>query len=181
MLLLLLNSLYLATPAFVANMMPVILARLHVLVFLDKPIDNGFLWRGKRLLGNNKTWRGVIGAMIGALLVVFIQYYLKIPLGIMTFAYDSLLIALVYGISIGALVMAGDAIGSIIKRQLGLRSGDPSIPLDQIDYIVLFIIGTIPFTQWTIWSACILTVATFFLNIGTNVLAYVTGIKKTYW
>ncbi|PCI90284.1 hypothetical protein COB18_00825 [Candidatus Kaiserbacteria bacterium] len=173
--------LYLALPAFVANMMPVIFARMKIAKALDIPIDAGRTWRGKPLLGRNKTWRGVLAAVIGSLSVVCVQYYVALPLSITTSAYDTFWIACVYGVSVGILVMAGDALGSFLKRQCGVASGEPSIPLDQVDYIVLFVVGTLFFTSWTTVSILLLITITFFLNLVTNTIAYVTGIKNTYW
>ncbi len=176
-----LELLYLALPAFVANMAPVFAAKFNILPFLDEPIDGGRLLNEKPLLGTNKTWRGVFAAIFAALITVLIQYYDTFSLTILTSAYDSLLGVIMYGTIVGILVILGDALGSVIKRQLGVESGEPSIPLDQIDYIVVFIIGTLPFTVWGIVPATILIVTTFFLNLGVNALAYVIGIKKTYW
>lgn len=173
--------LYLALPAFVANMMPVIATRYNIAPFLNRPVDGGVMYRGKPLLGINKTWRGVFAAVCGSTLTVIIQYFEKLPLNIITVAYESLFVAILYGICVGLLVILGDALGSFIKRQFSLRSGSPSIPLDQIDYIVVFIIGTLPFTTWGMIPSITLIVMTFFLNIGTNLGAYVLGIKKTYW
>jgi len=176
-----LELLYLALPAFVANMAPVVAARFNILSLLNKPIDGGRLLNGKPLLGKNKTWRGVFAGVLGAVVTVLVQYFNQIPLSIHTSAYDSLVGAVVYGIIVGLLVICGDALGSVIKRQSGVASGEPSIPLDQIDYIVVFIIGTLPFTVWGIVPAIVLITVTFFLNLGANFIAYVIGIKKTYW
>ncbi|QSH39698.1 CDP-archaeol synthase [Candidatus Kaiserbacteria bacterium] len=173
--------LYLALPAFAANMAPVIATRLDVLPFLAKPIDGGYLLNGKPLLGKNKMWRGVVAAIVASLIVVLIQYFIQAPVTHVTVVYESIWLALTYGIWVGILVMVGDALGSVIKRQCGFTSGQPLIPLDQIDYIVLFIVGTIPFLAWTPLSASVLIGVTFFLNLAANAAAYAIGIKKTYW
>ena len=173
--------LYVALPAFVANMAPVVAARLHILPHLATPIDAGRLWRGKPLLGAHKTWRGVVAAVAGAIGVTLLQYSVLPPIYIAPGAYATLLAAALFGAWVGVLVMAGDALGSVIKRQLGYGSGAPLVPLDQIDYIVLFIVGTLPFVHWTFTSAAVLIVVTCVLNLTVNALAYVTGIKSTYW
>ena len=61
-------TLYLAIPAYIANMMPIVAARYKWLPFLDAPIDGGATLRGKRVFGANKTWRGlVVGGVFGGL------------------------------------------------------------------------------------------------------------------
>ncbi|MBF05451.1 hypothetical protein CL644_01975 [bacterium] len=177
----LLEVLYIALPAFAANMAPVIATRLDIWTFLAKPIDDGYILNGKPLLGKNKMWRGVAAAVMASLIVVLIQYFIQAPVTHITIVYERMWVTIVYGIMVGILVMTGDALGSVIKRQFGFESGKPLIPLDQIDYIVFFIVGTIPFVAWTLLSASVLIGVTFFLNSIVNAVAYVIGIKKTYW
>ena len=178
---LLLTVLYLALPAFVANMMPVFAARLGILGSFNTPIDGGREWRGKRLLGDNKTWRGVVAAVVGAAATAAAQYFVGVSLPLETVVYSSLGTALIYGAYVGVLAMLGDAIGSVIKRQLGFASGAPCIPLDQLDYILAFIAGTFIFTHWTLAAVGVLVFFTFFANLLANALGYVIGIKNTYW
>ncbi|MAZ67419.1 hypothetical protein CL652_01460 [bacterium] len=173
--------LYLALPAFVANMMPVFARRLRILSSLAVPMDGGRTLRGKRILGGSKTWRGLIVAVFGSVAVVIAQFYVSVPLTIETAVYDSLPVAVAYGVFVGVLVVTGDSVGSFIKRQCSIESGKPCIPLDQVDYITLFVIGTLPLIAWGVVTAVALILITFFLNLGANALAYATGIKNTYW
>ena len=63
---LILELLYFMLPAFLANMAPVF-AKGH-LKFLNRPLDFGLSLFGRPLLGDNKTWRGlVVGVLVGAL------------------------------------------------------------------------------------------------------------------
>jgi CDP-2,3-bis-(O-geranylgeranyl)-sn-glycerol synthase len=173
--------LYVALPAFVANMAPVLATRLGILQSLATPIDRGRMWRGNPLLGKNKTWRGILAAVIGSVAVTILQYVAFPPTYAASLVYESVGAAIIFGIWVAVLVLVGDALGSVIKRQLGYESGTPCIPLDQIDYIIVFIVGTTPFIHWTAIGAVTLVGVTFFLNLGTNALAYVTRIKNTYW
>lgn len=171
---------YVALPAFVANMMPVFAARFNI-AFLHTPVDGGRVVRGIRILGDHKTWRGFVAAILGSVLVVMVQYFEPVPISFSVYEPSTLVWAIFYGAYIGLLVMVGDMLGSFIKRQFGFASGKPCIPLDQIDYITVFILGTLPFIAWTLPLAAVLVLFTFFLNLGTNALAYVTGVKNTYW
>ena len=97
--------LYLALPAFVANMAPVVATRLNILPALAVPIDSGVLLRGKPLLGKNKMWRGVIVAVGSAIVVAVAQYFSALPLSIAFVPYESLYVTIGYGVVVGVLVM----------------------------------------------------------------------------
>ncbi len=99
----------------VANATPVILARLcrH---WGDYPLDLGWVAPdGERLLGDHKTWRGLLGGVVacGALAVVL---GLSVPTAMM-FATISLL---------------ADAMWSAVKRRLHWRAGAERPVLDQL-------------------------------------------------
>ena|SRR3989344_9152027 len=176
-----LGILYLALPAFVANMAPVLAARFHILSSLSTPIDGGKTWREKQILGANKTWRGLVAAVAGAAFISTIQYGLDLPLFAYTSIFNSLLYAVSYGALAGFLCMLGDMIGSFIKRTLGIASGKPFIPLDQIDYMLAYIFGTWFIFMWGPTEIIFLLVFAFLANLTTNMLAYAIGIKPTYW
>ena len=53
---LMLQTLWLFLPALLANLTPPLVR--NYFKFMAKPIDMGLKFRGKRLLGNNKTIRG---------------------------------------------------------------------------------------------------------------------------
>ena len=56
--------LYFFVPAYVANMSPVVVR--NRFPSLAAPIDGGLSWRGRRLLGDHKTWRGLlVGIVVG--------------------------------------------------------------------------------------------------------------------
>ncbi len=57
-----LGLLYFMLPAYVANMMPVFARKIPI---LGSPIDMGKRYRGFRLLGKKKTWRGLIAVPPG--------------------------------------------------------------------------------------------------------------------
>lgn len=47
-------------PAGVANVTPILVAKLPGLREWSAPMDFGFTYRGKRVFGKHKTWRGFI-------------------------------------------------------------------------------------------------------------------------
>ncbi|MEA3323376.1 MAG: CDP-archaeol synthase, partial [Patescibacteria group bacterium] len=131
--------LYLALPAFAANMIPIVAAKAHICPRLAYPIDANKKLRGRAILGKNKTWRGLITGTLSGALIALVQYYLpffdKVKM-------DDVPTTLLFGAVAGFGALFGDAIASIIKRQLDIPSGKPFIPLDQIDYIIGFILCT---------------------------------------
>jgi len=176
-----LDILYLALPAFVANASPVIANHLKIWQNLATPIDGSRTWKNKPIFGKNKTWRGFIVAVVAASLVALIQYSLDLPLFKSASIFNSALYSLGYGVSVGILCMLGDLAGSFIKRLLRIESGRPFIPLDQTDYMLVYLLGTWFIFTWGTGEIIFLLTFTFFINLVTNLFAYNLGIKSTYW
>ena len=63
--------LYLFLPAYLANMSPVLIRRR--LTALAIPIDGGRTLWGKRILGDHKTWRGLLAGMVAGTLIFELQ------------------------------------------------------------------------------------------------------------
>jgi CDP-2,3-bis-(O-geranylgeranyl)-sn-glycerol synthase len=176
-----LDILYLTLPAFVANASPVIVNRLKIWQSLAVPIDGGKTWNGKLILGKNKTWRGIVIAVMAASLTALMLYSLDLPLFKSASLLNSPLYSLGYGALVGLLCMLGDITGSFIKRYIGVQSGHPFIPLDQIDYMIAYVLGTFFILSWDAGEVIFLLTFAFFINLVTNLVAYKLGIKSTYW
>ena len=99
----------LAIPAFVANMAPVFAAKYSFLPDLDKPIDGGRTWRGNRLSGDHKTWRGFV---VGVTLA-FVVGLILTPITPFDFFASGL-----FGFLGGFGALFGDAVESLFKRQI---------------------------------------------------------------
>jgi CDP-2,3-bis-(O-geranylgeranyl)-sn-glycerol synthase len=168
-------ALVLALPAFVANMAPVVAQHIRALDVLAHPIDGGRMWRGTRILGSHKTWRGVLVAILAGGITAALAG------GIATSSLPVALSGFLFGMYAGFLAIGGDALKSIIKRRLGRESGKPWLPWDQTDYMLMFLLGTYPFLQWDLTSAAFLLVIAFFGNLATNYLAFKIGVKSTPW
>ena len=173
--------LYITIPAFVANMMPVIAARTDLLRGLALPMDGGRTWRGRRILGDHKTWRGLVVGAGGAVGVTLIQFVLS---GHFSFPGEHLAgigVSALFGLLAGLGAIGGDAAKSFVKRRIGIASGRPFIPFDQVDYIAGFLFLTAPVVSWTFGDALFLLVFAAAANPLVNFVAYVFGIKNTYW
>lgn len=139
------------------------------------PIDGGRMWRGKRILGSNKTWEGLfLGSLVGTLAGMFLAVIAWLGIG---WRYSLLLAASAPYSSLAALV--GDVVSSFYKRRRGLRPGEPLPVCDQLDFymfavIVLWLLG-VPMTLADVLLAALLV---YGLHILTNCLAWEAGLKN---
>lgn len=164
----LLMTLYMATPLFVANMIPVVATRYNWLPFLARPV-----WH--KYLGANKTWRGFVVGTCAGTLVGLIQWYVYAPF------LTSVGHALAFGALAGFGALLGDAVESAVKRRLGIASGEPLIFFDHVDYIIGGTVLTYLLVPWTWEHILVLLSVAAFANPAVNLAAYLLGIKKTYW
>ena len=148
-------------------------------------------WKdGRRILGDGKTWRGLItGAFVGMTggfgLSVVARYAAVSDfafLGINDFTGFPFMIPIITSICFGALI--GDIIESFFKRRLGKNRGEDWIPFDQLDFIlgalffsfaiagVLQIIGLTNsnwfFDSFTVWHILVLLIITPFIHLFSN-------------
>ncbi|ADV65006.1 CDP-2,3-bis-(O-geranylgeranyl)-sn-glycerol synthase [Desulfurococcus mucosus] len=155
-------------PAMVANASP-------VLVKGRIAIDRGRLFiDGRPVFGNHKTWEGftigVVNAFItgSAIGVVLRDPWIQV-------------LSLAAGVS----SMLGDLAGAFIKRRLGIAPGKPLPIVDQLNFAlattILYIalrvedvVGRMDFVALTLLLILI-------LHVATNSLAYLLGLKDTWW
>jgi CDP-2,3-bis-(O-geranylgeranyl)-sn-glycerol synthase len=184
------QALWIVLPAYIANASA-------LLVGGGTPIDFGKTWKdGRRILGDGKTWRGLIsGALIGmtagfglSVVAIYANNSDFSFLSLNEFGRFPLMIAIIGSICFGALL--GDIIASFIKRRIGKERGEDWIPIDQLDFIVgalflSFLISVImqiineSTSNWflesfNIWHIFVLIVITPFFHIFANYI-----FKKT--
>lgn len=177
----LLKAFWFFLPGGIANMAPVIFKKIN---FLNYPIDFGKTINGKPIFGSHKTFRGFFFGILVAILIALLQkaLYLRYEFfrEITLFPFDEHNAVLV-GFLMGFGVLFGDAIKSLIKRQLGVNPGDRFIPWDQIDFIIGFILFVsiiyVPSGQ------VMLTILVGFplLHIVMNHLGYYLKVQDNRW
>ncbi len=164
-----------------------------VLVFdlwpwLRRPLDGGAIWRGQRVFGDNKTWRGVASAWVGCVATVALQKYV-----IADGAGDRAVIdygsvsafALGTAFAVGAVV--GELPNSFVKRQIGIAPGGrptgPLIPIfytwDQID--ALFAVWPL-LLFWVRPSAALLVasfVVVFVVHQMVSLVGFLIGARPS--
>ena len=165
---------YLYLPAYIANMTPLLLRDL--MPRWRTPLDFGYSWRGVRIFGNSKTWKGMILGVSSAVIVAYLQRLLLPPA---QFDYSSAWYW--WGSSIGLGALVGDAVKSFFKRRMGIRPGMPWIPFDQMDYAVgALIFGSVfYFTGWL--EAGLLVVISIVLHFLAATTGFYLGVRTERW
>jgi len=176
-----LQALYFMLPAYCANMAPVFATKIFGKRF-SWPIDFGLKIKGKPLLGKNKTWRGLIAAIIIAILIVLLQkvlYNYEFFKNLSLIDY-SLVLCGVYGFLFGFGVILGDALKSLIKRRFNLKPGAKWFLWDQLDFLgALVLIHFVYIPDWPI--TIIIIIVSPLLPIAANWLGFKLKIKKVAW
>jgi CDP-2,3-bis-(O-geranylgeranyl)-sn-glycerol synthase len=101
-----------------------VVLRYNLWACLKRPIDGGATFRGRRLFGANKTWRGVVCAVAGCLATVAVQTYVVGDRAgsIAVLPYSKVNVVLL-GLALGGGATLGELPNSFVKRQLGIPPG----------------------------------------------------------
>lgn len=191
-----LTALWLLLPAYVANMSPVLLARM--LPTLSAPIDGGRRAAdGERLLGDGKTWRGLIGGtLLGGITgvlasAVWIRWHP--PFGDTFDAASGPFTPLLLGLGLGFGALAGDSVKSYFKRRTGRGRGASWPGFDQLDFVAgALLVGALAAWAAGSWAwyessflrpeiLLVLVLATPVLHLLVNVAGYWLKLKKEPW
>lgn len=149
-------------PAYCANATPVLAGG-------GTPMDFGKnFYDGKRIFGNNKTFRGfffglAIGIFVGSMECVFfhfpVLFSVLIPLG----------------------ALLGDLTGAFLKRRLGIAPGGLLPIVDQVDFVIGAIVFSIPLAILNWEVAVTVLLITPPIHLFTNYLAYKMKLKRHPW
>jgi CDP-2,3-bis-(O-geranylgeranyl)-sn-glycerol synthase len=156
-------------PAGISNMVPVFASKLPGLRNWNAPLDGGKMYRGKRIFGKNKTWRGLISGTVAGTFVAMVVY------GTLT---DLRLELVLIGAAMSAGALIGDAVESFFKRQRGIESGKAWFPFDQTDYIIGGLLFTLPFGVLPLWLVVWTFVIYFGLHLISSYIGYLLGLKN---
>lgn len=176
---LLIVAFWVMLPAYIPN-------NAAVLAGGGAPIDGGRTWKGRRILGDGKTWRGTL---VGTIIGIGIAYLLNVlrPTAVEALGVSVPTFPLVAMITLPLGAMLGDMIASFVKRRLGRNRGAPLPGVDQLDFAVSALVLTaIVAFEWlvavfTLPLLIVVFVLTPILHIVTNVLAYLFGFKHEPW
>jgi hypothetical protein len=158
--------------------------------FLCRPIDQGLSFRGKRIFGDNKTYRGVVvvslGTMIGFGLQSLVLHRLRSVRSVELFDY-TFFKSVAIGLAVGAAAMLSELPNSFIKRRFEIAPGSVAkgwkraifYVYDQIDFLLgawLVLAIAVPVTAGRVlFSAGLLLVAHQLMSSVGHAL----GMRKT--
>jgi CDP-2,3-bis-(O-geranylgeranyl)-sn-glycerol synthase len=174
-----LQILYFFFPAYFANMSPVLVRRRFRALAI--PIDGGRTLRGTRLLGDHKTWRGLLAGVVVGVLTYELQRFIyeagvARDLMLIDYAAHPLLPGLLMGLGAGV----GDAVKSFFKRRIDIEPGGSWLVFDQLDFFV----GAYGFVALVYAPPLLPTLAIlpviFLGNLTGGAIGYWLGLKETW-
>lgn len=175
-------ALWFFLPVGLANCTPIFAAHAPFLKQISYPLDFYTTLRGKRLLGDHKTVRGVITGILVAIVVVYLEKYIYLNSlfvqNLIPITYEKIN-PFVFGILAGIGALLGDAVKSFFKRQLDIPTGKRWFPFDQLDYIVGGIILTVFYIPLSIKMYGIIIVVWFLLHLGATRIGHLMGLKQS--
>ena len=143
--------------------------------------------KGNRWIGDGVTWRGLIGGTIVGIVTGAIQGFIApeiiasfgqyIVTPIVTDIGSGMLIGFLLGF--GALL--GDAIGSFLKRRIGIGRGKPAPLLDQLDFLIVALILVSFVVELSLFFVVIAIVLTLIIHLLANTGAYLLGLKDVWY
>ena len=163
--LLIIDALKFIFPAYVANATPVLAGGGTKMDFGKNFAD------GKRLFGDNKTFRGF-----------FFGWGIGLAVGLMegvAFGFQNYSVLFSILIPLGALI--GDLTGAFTKRRLGIKPGGLLPVVDQVDFVVGAIVFSLPLALVNLALAVTVLLITPPIHLFTNFLAFKLKLKKNPW
>ncbi len=170
------------SPAGISNIAAFISGKIPLFKKFSQPVDFGIKFHEKRLLGDNKTIRGFVFGILGAIAIVHLQIYLyrNIPFLQKTISIDyNFVNPIFFGFLSGFGAMLGDSIKSFFKRQLGVPPGQSWFPFDQIDYILGGMIFTAAYIRLDSTQYILLFLVWFLLHPLTTLIGYFLKLKDS--
>jgi CDP-2,3-bis-(O-geranylgeranyl)-sn-glycerol synthase len=149
-------------PAYCANATPVLAGGGTAMDFGKNFVD------GKRIFGNNKTFRGFFFGLAVGIAVGLVEWWI--------FGYPFLFSLLT---PLGALL--GDLTAAFLKRRLGIAPGGLFPVVDQVDFVVGAIVFALPLAMvyWELAVAALIITPP--IHLLTNFCAYKLKLKKNPW
>jgi hypothetical protein len=181
---------YLFLPLLVGLALHGFCIKYDLLSFLYYPIDGGRKFRGKRLFGENKTYRGLVvvslGTAIGFGLQALLFHRIASIRGVELFDY-AFFKSVALGLAVGVAAMLSELPNSFIKRQFEIAPGTAAkgwkalifYVYDQIDFLlgawlVLAVVVPVTIVRVLLSSGLLLVAHQIMSSVG-----YALGMRKT--
>jgi hypothetical protein len=181
---------YLFLPLLVGLALHGFCIKYDVMAFLCRPIDRERSFRGKRIFGENKTWRGVVivglGTAVGFGLQSLVLHRSASIRSVELFDY-AFFKSVAVGLAVGVAAMLSELPNSFIKRRFEIAPGSVAkgwkraifYVYDQIDFLLgawMVLAIVVPVTvERALLSAGLLLVAHQLMSSA----GYALGMRKT--
>lgn len=177
--------LLIAFPAVFAGILHMVVVKYNVLPILSLPLDHNKTFRGKRIFGRNKTYRGLIFMIVFSITAMIIYHVLFMNnhnIAVYNLFHITPFYWLFYGVLYGFGYVVGELPNSFVKRQLeiapGKNNGFVSKLVDQLDSVIAILILLLFFSRIT-WNHFFWGLIFFgFLHLVINLLLYLGGVRK---
>ena len=182
----LLEVLYLILPLLVAGAVHAPVIKKDLLPGLARPLDFGRSFRGQRLFGQNKTWRGVLLMSTVAVVVVLGQslLYPYEPFRSLSIVDYSGTSWLALGLALGLSYSLSELPNSFCKRRLGIPPGGVSRKRAALQYLVdqadSAVGGTLALALFIGlgWDLALVFALGFVLHVGMDQLFFLFAVKR---
>ncbi|QQR92872.1 MAG: CDP-2,3-bis-(O-geranylgeranyl)-sn-glycerol synthase [Candidatus Iainarchaeum archaeon] len=157
---------------------PMYVANASAMIFGGKtPLDGGkHFWDGKPLLGKGKTWKGTLmGILTGTFAGLLIWNFFPEQALLLTPYYPSYSFLLALG------AIAGDIVGSFLKRRMDIERGKQAPLLDQLDFVIGGLVLGLVYFQPDIIQVLVLALITPLVHSLANRLAFTLKLKNVPW
>lgn len=180
-----LSGIWLMIPALVPNSAAVLFGG-------GRPMDFGRSWRGKRILGDGKTWQGFFGGALSGVVIGLLQLGIIEALNAAnpwSFGEWPWSLCAILSLAFGS--MLGDSAGSLLKRRMEMGRGEKAPVLDQYNFVAGAVVLALAFrTDWFldhlvrddgILALIIFLIVVPVLHRGVNIIGYKLGKKDVPW
>lgn len=180
-----LGALWYTFPLVIAGALHMAVVKMDVLKPLRVPLDAGATWRGHRIFGDHKTWRGVLVMVALAALGMMLQSWLSTHfpsiarIGLLDYTRINAPLA-------GAILGLGYALGelpnSFLKRQLNITPGVTHnyafMLLDQADSVIGCLLLSPLFWHPSLSQAGMILAVGTGLHLFLNASLFLVGLRK---
>jgi CDP-2,3-bis-(O-geranylgeranyl)-sn-glycerol synthase len=178
------SALWIFLPVLGAPLLHAPVLRWDLLPALKRPLDGGRTWRGRRILGDNKTWRGALCMTSGVVLATLALWQWgwwrdQLPDAVRASS------PLIVGLLIGLGTVGGELPNSFLKRRLDIAPGARRRSvggvalalLDQGDLVLGIWVCLLPVWVMPVWLAAVAFVAIAAVHAVLNVVGYAIGAR----
>ncbi|HAA43086.1 MAG TPA: CDP-archaeol synthase [Ruminiclostridium sp.] len=175
-------------PVILAGIFNMIWCKAPIFNFMKKPIDGGMcIWDGKRLFGDNKTWKGFFGMMLGGTFLTIIwglicgtNEFFEVNNFMYATRENTIGYNGIMGLSLGFVYAVFELPNSFIKRRVGITPGKTAegfkkvifMFIDQIDSILGCVLVVNMVYKMPLWFYFFYVLMGAVTHIVINILLY---------